>query len=381
VDKGRFVIEVHLRSGRPIGELARAYDLDRSWLYRRLARYRKEGDAGLELRSRRPNTSPAKVADLFEDEIVALRKELTDAGYDAGADTIRTHLERRHGEVPSTSTIWRVLKARGFVTPQPHKRPKSSWTRFCAEVPNECWQADVTHVEGADGVVFEVLNIIDDHSRLCVASRAFVHTRSTDVVRTLHASAAQRGYPERFLSDNGAIFTATYRNGTAAMEAELLSLGIETRHSRPYHPQTCGKVERFHQTLKKHLARCDPAASRKVLQGQLDRFARYYNEVRPHRSLGRRTPAQAYAARDKSGPRGPQIDAVGFRVRRDKVNANGTVTLRHRGRLHHIGIGRPYAGWRVVLLVAGTEVQILDVDGSLVRRLTLDPNQDYQPLP
>lgn len=91
-------------------------------------------------------------------------------------------------------------------------------------------------------------------------------------------------------ADDGAIFTATYRNGIAAMEAELLSLGIETRHSRRYHPQTCGKVERFHQTLKKYLAKCDPAPSRQFLQGQLDRFTRYYNEVRPHRSLGRRTP-------------------------------------------------------------------------------------------
>jgi transposase InsO family protein len=201
MDKGRFVIEVHLRTGRPIGELARAYGIDRSWLYRRLARFNKEGQAGLELRSRRPRTSPTRVADRFEDEVVALRKELGDAGYDAGAETIRVHLSRRHQVVPSTSTIWRILKARGFVTPQPHKRPKSSYRHFCAELPNECWQADVTHVEVAEGAVFEVVNMIDDHSRLCVASRVFVSTRSPDVVRTLHRAAAQWGYPERFLSD------------------------------------------------------------------------------------------------------------------------------------------------------------------------------------
>jgi transposase InsO family protein len=236
MDKGRFVIETHLRTGRPIGELARAYEMDRSWLYRRLARYRSEGEAGLEPRSRRPVRSPAKVWDLYEDEIVAVRKELSDAGFDAGAETIRTHLVRRHGVVPSTSTIWRVLKARGFVTPQPHKRPKSSYTRFAAELPNECWQGDVTHVEVAVGVVFEVLNIIDDHSRLCVASRVFVSTRSPDVVRTLHRAAGQWGYPERFLSDNGAIFTASKGGGVGDMEAELLSLGIASKHSRPYHP-------------------------------------------------------------------------------------------------------------------------------------------------
>jgi transposase InsO family protein len=319
--------------------------------------------------------------DRYEEEIVALRKELADAGFDAGADTIRTHLARRHEAVPSTSSIWRVLKARGFVTPQPHKRPKSSYVRFVADLPNECWQADVTHVEVADGVVFEVLNVIDDHSRLCVASRVFVTVRSPDVVRTLHRAAGQWGYPEKFLSDNGAIFTASAQGGIAAMETELLSLGIASRHSRPYHPQTCGKVERFHQTVKKYLAKQDPATTKKQLQGQLDRFVITYNTVRPHRSLGRRTPAEAFAARDKSHPLGPRIDAAGYRVRHDKVDKAGAVTLRYRGRLHHIGVGRPYAGWRVVLLVAGLDIRILGADGSPLRHLVLDPDHDYQRIP
>ena len=151
--------------------------------------------------------------------------------------------------------------------------------------------------------------------------------------------------------------------------------------SRPYHPQTCGKVERFHQTLKKHLAKQDPAPSRKALQRQLDRFVTYYNEVRPHRAVGRRTPSEVYAARDKAQPRGPRIDAVGYRVRRDKVSTHGTVTLRYGGRLHHIGVGRAYAGWRVLLLVAGLEVQVLDHDGTVIRRLRIDPDLDYQRQP
>jgi transposase InsO family protein len=176
VDKGRFLIETHLRTGRPIAELAAAHGVHRSWLYKLLARYRAEGDAGLEPRSRRPHTSPTRIADRHQNAIVELRKELIDAGFDAGAATIHAHLTRRSNDVASVSTIWRVLKARGFVTPQPHKRPKSSWRRFEAEFPNECWQADVTHVTGLDGIVFEVLNIIDDHSRLCVQSRAFTTT-------------------------------------------------------------------------------------------------------------------------------------------------------------------------------------------------------------
>jgi transposase InsO family protein len=380
VDKGRFLIETHLRTGRPIAELAAAHGVHRSWLYKLLARYRREGEAGLEPRSRRPHSSPTRIADRHEDAIVALRKELTDAGFDAGAVTIHTHLSRRQDDVPSTSTIWRVLKARGFVTPQPHKRPRSSWQRFEADLPNECWQADVTHVTIAEDQVLEILNIIDDHSRLCVASRAFVTTRSPDVVRTMHRAAATWGYPESFLTDNGAIFTASARGGLAAMQTELLSLGIGAKHSRPYHPQTCGKVERFHQTLKRFLAKQEPATTKKQLQRQLDQFATAYNHDRPHRAIGRRTPAEAFAAREKAHPRGPRIDTLGYRVRHDKIDKRGAVTLRYRGRLHHIGIGAAFKGWRVILLVAGRDIRILSTDGTQLRRLTLNPQNDYQPI-
>jgi transposase InsO family protein len=380
MDKGRFLIETHLRTGRPIAELAKAHGVHRSWLYKLLARYRRYGPAGLEPRSRRPHSSPARIAGDWEDEIVLLRKELTDLGVDAGASTIQVHLQRRHDNAPSVSTIWRVLKDRGFVVPQPRKRPKSSYIRFCAELPNECWQADVTHVVLADGSVFEVLNVIDDHSRLCVASRAFVTTKSADVVRTMHRAAETLGYPATFLTDNGAIFTSAPRGGAGLFETELISLGIVTKHSRPYHPQTCGKVERFHQTLKKHLAKQDRLETKKQLQVALDRFVAYYNDIRPHRAIGRRTPAAAFAARERARPVRPMIDTTGYRVRHDKVDKSGSVTLRHKGKLHHVGVGHPYIGWRVVLLVAGLEIRVLTLEGDQLRRLKLDPRKDYQPI-
>ena len=381
MDKGRFLVETHLRTGRPIAELAAAHGVHRSWLYKLLARYRREGAEGLEPRSKRPHVSPTKIKDRFEDEIVTIRKQLVDQGLDAGAVTIQFHLAKVHAEVPSVPTIWRVLKARGFVTPQPHKRPKGSWTRFEADLPNECWQADVTHVEVAGGVIFEVLNVIDDHSRLCVASRAFVSTRSPDVVRTLHKAAETWGYPQSFLTDNGAIFTASKGAGVGAMEAELLSLGIRSKHGKPYHPQTQGKVERFHQTMKKFIAAREPATTKKQLQVQLDRFVVIYNEVRPHRSLGRRPPREVYDAREKARPTGAMIDAAGYRVRHDKVDKTGSVTIRYKGKLHHIGVGNAYKGWRVVLLVAGRDLKILGLDGSPLRHLTLDPTRDYQRMP
>ena len=385
MDKGRFLVETHLRTGRPIAELAEAHGVNRSWLYKLLARYRREGPDGLQARSKRPKSSPTRIADRWENQILAVRKELTDAGFDAGAETIRVHLDRRGEPPPSVSTIWRVLKARGFVTAQPHKRPKSSWTRFVAEFPNQCWQADVTHIEGPHGQTLELLNIIDDHSRLCVASQAMITVRSADVVRNLHKAAATWGYPNSFLTDNGTVFTASRQGdtpgGIGAMQAELLALGIASKHSRPYHPQTCGKVERFHQTVKKYLAAQDSPDTKKQLQGQLDRFVTYYNQIRPHRGINRRTPFDAWNAREKAVPTGTKIDAAGYRIRHDKIDRSGKVTIRYKGRLHHIGIGHPYHGWRIILLIAGRDIQILTLDGKPLRRLTLDPTKDYQPIP
>ena len=281
--------------------------------------------------------------------------------------------------MPSVATIWRVLSRRGFVTPQPHKRPRSSWRRFAADLPNECWQADTTHGALADGTDVEILNVLDDHSRLLVASRSFETTKAADVVLTFHEAAAQHGFPASMLTDNGAIFTAESRHGRCGMENELARLGIAYKHSRPYHPQTCGKVERFHQTLKKHLGRQPRPATLPELQVQLDRFGTYYNTVRPHRAIGRRTPAQAFAARTKAAPKNPPITAEGHhRVRQDRIDKSGCVTLRYRSQLFHVGVGRVHAGVRVLLLFNDLDVRVITEDGELLRQLTLDPTKTYQ---
>ncbi len=184
------------------------------------------------------------------------------------------------------------------------------------------------------------------------------------------------------LSDNAAVFTGIPRGGgRVALELELASLGIGFRHSRPYHPQTCGKVERFHQTLKRWLANQGPARSLRGLQGQLDCFADYYNTARPHRALGRRTPAEAFAARPKVGPMGQPVSDGHFRVRHDRIDPGGKLTLRHHSRLHHIGLGRRYAGTRVLVLVHDLHVRVLSEHGQLLRELTLDPSRDYQRQP
>lgn len=384
MDLAGYVINAVLVEGRTVKEVCESHDISRSWLYELIARYRDLGEEGLTPQSKRPHTSPTRVPAKVEDDIVALRKELTDLGVDAGAHTIHYHLQRRYRRrrtaVPSVATIWRVLSRRGFVTPQPHKRPKSSWRRFQAELPNECWQADVTHWTLTGGNEVEILNVIDDHSRLLVASRAFVTAKAADVVETFHLGASELGVPASMLTDNGAIFTAERRNGACAIELELLALGVDYKHSRPYHPQTCGKVERFHQTLKKWLTKQRRARTVAGLQTQLDRFARYYNQQRPHRALSRRTPAQAFTARTKATPRRAGIVVPAqHRVRRDRVDTTGSITLRYQSKLRHLGVGRRHAGTRVLLLVADRDVRVLNHHGELLAEFTINPTKDYQP--
>jgi len=378
----QLVVTAVLVEGRTKSEVARQYGVSRRWVITLVQRYLAHGDAGLEGRSRRPRNSPNHTPVAVEDEIVAIRKELDRAGHEAGAATIAYHLEQRHGSPPAVSTIWRILAARGFVTPQPHKRPKASYVRFQAEQPNKRWQLDITHWALVDGTAVEILNMIDDHSRRCMDSHAQRTFTGPDVERRFRTTAATHGNPASLLSDNAAVFTgAPRRYGRVALEVTLAARGIRFDHSRPYHPQTCGKVERFHQTLKKWLARQPPASSLRQLQRQLDAFRAYYNNRRPHRALDRRTPAQAYAARPTAVPTGTPIDTGHWRTRHDRIDPSGVFTLRHNSRLHHIGIGRRHAGTRILVLVHDLDIRVLTTNGELIRELHLNPARDYQPQP
>ena len=378
----RLVVTAIYVEGRNKSEVAREYRVSRRWVQKLAARYEAEGEAAFEPRSRRPHSSPHRVPAELVEQIVALRKSLAGQGLDAGAATIAFHLAARHGRSPAVSTIWRVLTRRGFVTPQPRKRPRASYTRFQADQPNERWQLDITHWQLAGGSPAEILNIIDDHSRLLTASAARLTFKAADVVTVFRAAAAAHGLPASMLSDNGAVFTGKPRgHGKVALEIELAALHITFRHSRAYHPQTCGKVERYHQTLKKWLARQPPAATLAILQAQLDWFTGYYNTRRPHRALGRATPAAAFAARPKAGPAGLAA-AAHYRIRHDRVDDSGVMTIRYNSRLYHVGIGRAHAGTPVLALIADLNIRVINRETrELLRELTLDPARDYQPQP
>jgi transposase InsO family protein len=390
MSKARLVITAVVVEGRSQSEVARAYGVSQPWVSRLVARYRAEGEAAFEPRSRRPHTSPSATNPQVVDLVLRLRKELTEQGLDAGPHTICWHLAQHHQTRLSPATVARYLTRAGLVTPEPAKRPKSSYIRFAAEQPNECWQADFTHYRLADGTDtgagsdVEILTFLDDHARCALSVTAHRRVTGPIVLAAFRAAVAAHGAPASTLTDNGMVFTtrlAGGRGGRNAFEAELRRLGIRQKNSRPNHPTTCGKVERYQQTMKNWL-RAQPAqpATLDQLQTLLDTFVESYNQHRPHRSLPHHaTPATAYQARPKATP-GSRTDDTHHRVRTDRIDDTGVVTLRHHGRLHHIGIGRTHARTHVLLLIQDLHIRVINATtGELLRELVLDPTRDYQP--
>jgi transposase InsO family protein len=384
MSKARLVITAVTIEKRPVSEVARSYGVARSWIYALLARYRAEGEAAFEPRSRRPKTSPSAISASAAGLIIALRKDLAGQGLDAGPHTIAWHLQHRHQVQVSAATVSRYLTRAGLVTPAPAKRPRSSYLRFEAELPNECWQSDFTHYRLADGTDTEVLTWLDDHSRYALSVTAHRRVTGPIVLAAFRGAVTCHGVPASTLTDNGMVFTTRLSGGKGGrnhLEAELRRLGVKQKNGKPNHPQTQGKVERFQQTLKKWL-RSQPVqpVTPVELQALLDAFTLIYNTRRPHRSLPHRaTPATAYAARPKAVP-GDRSADTHDRVRADRVDADGKLTLRVGGRLHHIGIGRTHARTRVLMLVCDLHVRVIGAaTGELLRELTIDPARNYQP--
>jgi transposase InsO family protein len=334
------------------------------WDLRR--RYSTEGDVVLEPSSRAPHVVANKTPAAVEDAIVGERKRLTDAGLDNGPATIRFHLAACSDEVPSEATIWRILKARGFIVDDPSKRPKRTHRSFTAERANECWQLDDTTWWLADDTEVKILDTIDDCSRLLAVCTAMQRCTGAAALQALGEAATVIGWPERILSDNATAFRHTLADA-------LAHLGIAAGHSRPYHPQTCGKVERVHQTLKQWLAKQPAAATIEELQTQLDQFKLIYNHQRPHRSIGRRFPADVWTDTPKSGPADQPITTPTH-------TWTSTVSSGHAraGRRYRISVGSNHNGQTATVVITGTTCHVF-INGQLIRQLTINPNKDNQP--
>jgi transposase InsO family protein len=359
------------------GAVAAECGLSRRHLQRLLARYREGGLEALEPRSRKPRTNPNQTPQPIRDRVIELRLQLRADGLDAGPVTIAWHLEQEGHRAPSTSTIRRILHQAGLIVAEPRKRPRSSYVRFEAAQPNETWQSDVTHWRLADGTEIEILNWLDDHSRYLLACTVHRPVSGDDVVTTFLATVDEHGAPASTLTDNGRVYTARFGGGRNAFEYLLPVLGVRQKNGSPGHPQTQGKIERSHQTLKRWLAARPPARTLAELQDRLDAFRAHYNEQRPHRALGRSTPGQAYRATPKALPSNGRTPGH-YRVRYDRLDTKGRMTLRRAGKMHHLGIGAAHARKRVLAIADDHHVTVTDLaTGEVLSTHRVQPNKSY----
>lgn len=380
------LLDATLQVGVPIENVAewcRLNGVEPRTFYRHRARVAAEG--AWSERSRRPLRSPTATSQWLVDQIVRLRAQLAP---DNGADNIHAALleqAQRHGwpagtPVPVRATINRVLGREDLLTRNPAKRPKSSWRRFAYARPRDCFQIDGTEHTLADGSVVVAIDIIDDCSRVWVASHVAAGETSDAAIAALTSAVTQFGAPGLVLADNGRAFSGGARHTNLTrpgrFAAAVIATGARLIHSSPYHPQTLGKCERLHQTADKLLTHFydGPAASSSQLQTRLDAVREHYNTVRRHSAVAT-TPRQAWDDAPAHG--GPeqlplQTDAT---VHQLTVVSHGTVAL---GDHALIRVGTAYAGTQVTALINGNQVTIYAHTGEPLGHLTLDPTKRYQ---
>lgn len=365
-----------------VAAFCRAQDISRQTYYKWKRRFDDEGLDGLRDRPRRPISNPTATPAEVEEAIVRARKRLADDGEFNGPFSIHDRLAAEGvSPLPSRATIARILSRRGQVRPQPRKRPRSSYRRFQAARPNEMWQSDWTEWHLSDGRPVAIAGTLDDHSRLLVGIGAGSGDGTGELVWSVMTAAIGRyGVPMSSLTDNGLCYSTQRRTGMrpAAFEANLAALGCQSIASSPYHPQTCGKIERFWQTLKKWLRAREHTRGQyrtlTALNRDLALFAEYYNTRRSHRALTGRTPAAVFAATVKARPAERPLPAT-TQIYRTHASTGGTVTVGP----FHVFVGGRHKGLPVTAIRDGNHIAIF-TGTKLIRALDADPSRRYQPL-
>lgn len=346
--------------------------------YKYLARFRVEGVEGFYPRSRRPLSSPSRLNATAEDLIVRARKELAEAGWDAGADQIRFWMAEDPARwpdgagLPARSTINRVLERRGQILRVPQRRPRRSRHRFEADQPNTMWQMDGFDYVLATGRRVVVLQVSDDCSRFDLALRAATSENALEVWAAVVWASSRYGLPARFLTDNGTAFSGARRGWVSPLEANLRALGVDPITSSVGHPQTCGKNERAHATVLKWLRRRPPAQTREDLQALLDTYRDHYNHHRRKTHLNGMTPAQRYQLGPLDGP-GDHPTPWPVTIRTAKVSASGCIGIDK----HLLGVGRRHAGTTVTVVRQHTQTAVFDTN-QLIAEFTLTGHRGYQ---
>jgi transposase InsO family protein len=309
-----------------------------------------------------------------EDAVVRARKELAEEGWDNGAATIAWRLTQWEIPPPSRATINRILSRRGLVTPQPQKRPKSSWKRFENAERNGCWQMDAFQWRLANGTKAVVFETLDDCTRLLLDSTAAPAETAEAATASFLAAVDRHGPPAVLLTDNGTALNGERRGWTRGKLVDAArALGVRPMTTRPGHPQTNGKNERHHQTSQRWLRRQPPATSLTELQSLLETYRQLYNTSRPHQALGGRTPAEAAATAPVTAPSVEPPAEPTTIVRTRPVHPNGIVALDS----YLIFVGRRHRNQHVTLIRQGDHVAVLHGQ-TLLRELTLDTSRRYQ---
>lgn len=362
------------RTGETVADVCRRYGISRDTYYRYRRRYLAEGIEGLEDRPRKPKTSPAQIPTEVELRIVEMRT----AHPRWGARRIRAELAREGIDAPAVSTVHQALRRNGLVAARPRHKVKAD-KRFEREISNDLWQIDATRILLGDDTPAWVINLLDDHSRYLLATMAGPAATTDIAWDTFEVAASRYGLPRQVLSDNGLAFTGRLRSFEVIFETNLRDLGVELINAAPYHPQTLGKLERFHRTLKEWLSDEGPAWDLEHLQELLDGFRFHYNRHRPHQGIDDATPAERY---DPGGPtenlpepptiRTPEYPPHSI-LRR--VTATGNVGYQKK----LIQVGYRWAGATVRVITVGDLTHIYYGE-TLIRALAIDPHRYYQGL-
>lgn len=310
-----------------ISALCAQHHISRTTGYTWLRRFREQGPAGLTEHSRRPRSSPHQTPAEMEAVVVALRHNHPAWG---GTKLRSRLLATGLSGVPSASTITAILERHGLLNPE-RGAGQAAWQRFTADAPNDLWQLDFCgHVPLETRGRVHPLALIDDHSRFALAVVACPNEQKTTVQTALELAFASYGLPRRILTDNGPPWGTSGNGGLTALEAWLLQLGISVSHGRPYHPQTQGKVERFHQTLRAEALRWRHFPTLETCQQAFDRWRTVYNLERPHHALQLAVPGSRYQPSPRQLP--DQLPAIVYgpddNVR--LVNTQGVISFQNR---------------------------------------------------